>query len=594
VAPGLADSRRLLAAIYLRGGEPAKALESVRTLIETGTPDFDALTFAGSVYMSMGEPKRAEEAFARAAKLKPDNVNNQVALALARIARGETAVGLSELQSTAGTDAGTTADLALIDVQVRQRNYAAALKAVDALKKKQPGKAQPTYLEGEVRLRMGDAAAARAGFERSLAVEADYFPAIEGLIALDLREKKPEQARGRIEGLLQRNPKQTRALVALAVLDERAGRSKQEVAATLAKAVAIKPDDALLQRTLVEYHLGKKDHPLALEAAQRAVTALPYDIDLQILLGRVQRAGGDTEQAIAAYEKAAAARPRSPVPLMALAEAQLEARSFDAAAEAVKKAQGLAPDATALVGMGVKVDVLAGRHDEALAKARALQARSPKSAQGWVLEGDIEMSRRNWPAAAAALQKALDREESSLVAQRAYLALRQVGDKTRMEAFAADWLKRHRNDATFLFALAGWAIEDKDYELAASRLEQSLRAAPDSPAALNNLAWVRAVQKKPGAVALAERANQVAPNQAPFLDTLAFALAAEGNLARALEVQRKALELSPAAHGLRLTLARLYLDAGDKTAARRELDTLSALGAAFGQQTEVEALRSKL
>jgi predicted Zn-dependent protease len=95
-------------------------------------------------------------------------------------------------------------------------------------------------------------------------------------------------------------------------------------------------------------------------------------------------------------------------------------------------------------------------------------------------------------------------------------------------------------------------------------------------------------------VALAERANQIAPNQPPFLDTLAFALAAEGNVARALEVQRKALELSPAAHGLRLTLARLYLDAGDKTAARRELDALSALGAAFGQQTEVEALRSKL
>jgi putative PEP-CTERM system TPR-repeat lipoprotein len=594
VAPGLADSRRSLAAIHLRGGEPAKALESVRTLIETGTPDFDALTFAGAVYMSMGEPKRAEEAFARAAKVKPDDVNNNVVLALARIARGETAAGLSELQSTAGADAGTAADLALIDAQVRQRNYAAALKAVDALKKKQPGKVQPTYLEGEVRFRMGDAAAARAGFERSLAVEADYFPAIDGLTALDLRDNKPEQARERIQDLLKRKPDQTRALVALAVLEERAGRSEQEVAATLAKAVAVKPDDALLQRTLVKYHLDKKDHALALEAAQRAVTALPYDIDLQLLLGRVQRAGGDTAQAIAAYEKAAAARPGSPVPLMALAEAQLAARSSDAAAEAVKKAQGLAADATALVGMGAKIDVLAGRHDEALVKARALQARSPKSAHGWVLEGGIEMSRRNGPAAAAALQEASDREEPSLVAQRAYLALRQVGDKTTMAAFAADWLKRHRNDATFLFALASWAIEDKDYELAVVRLAQSLRIVPDLPAALNNLAWERAAQKTPGAVAPAERANEITPNRAPFLDTLAFALAAEGNLARALVVKERALELSPAAHGLRLNLARLYLDAGDKSSARRELDTLSALGSAFGRQSGVEALRSKL
>ncbi|NJK42425.1 MAG: tetratricopeptide repeat protein [Aquincola sp.] len=163
-----------------------------------------------------------------------------------------------------------------------------------------------------------------------------------------------------------------------------------------------------------------------------------------------------------------------------------------------------------------------------------------------------------------------------------------------MDAFAADWLKRHRNDSAFLFTLAGWAIEDKDYELAASRLEQSLRVAPDSAAALNNLAWVRAAQRKPGAVALAERANALAPNQPPFLDTLAFALAAEGNVARALEVQKKALELSPAAHGLRLNLARFYLDAGDKTAARRELDTLSGLGSTFNQQAEVETLRARL
>ncbi len=594
VAPGLVEGRRLLAIVHLRAGEPLKALGAVRGLVDSGTPGFEALTFAGSVYASMGELKRAEEAFTRAAKLKPDDVKNQIALATAHIGLGNVAAGLRELQSAANADAGTAADLALIQAHLKQRDHTAALKAVDALKKKEPGTAQTLFTEGEVRFRMGDAAAARAAFEKALAVEAAYFPAVDGLVALAVREKNLEDGRALVKAFLERNPNETRALVAATVLDERAGRPKEEVVASLAKAVAIKPLDPSLRRVLIEYYVRKEEHALAVDAARQAVSALPGDIDLQLLLGHVLSAGGDTQQAIAAFEKVAAAQPRSPLPLVALAQAQVEAKSFDAAAEALKKAQGLAPEAAELVALAVKVDVLAGRRDEALAKARALQTRAPKLVDGWMLEGDIEMSRRNWSAAAAAFQNALQRKDSSLIAQRVYLAFRQSGDKARMESFAAAWLKRHRNDPVFLFSLASWAIDDKDYDLAAARLEQSLRGAPDSAPALNNLAWVRATQKKPGAVKLAERANEIAPNQPPYLDTLAFALAAEGNVTRALDVQKKAVTLSPAAHELRLNLARFHLDAGDKGAARRELDTLAALGAKFGRQAEVETLRSRL
>lgn len=593
LSPSRPEGRQLLARVQLRMGDAAKALETLRPLLEAGALDAEALTLAGAAYLQVGDPRRAEEVFARVGKQKPDDASNRTSLALARIALGD-AAGLSELEAVAGADRGTAADMALITTHLNRRDYKAALSATDQLEAKQPGKALPLHLRGQVLALRGDFAGARVNYEKALAAEPGFFPAVEGLAALDLREKKPEQARARIGAVLKANPNDTRAISALAVLDERVGKSPLEVAATLAKAIAIKPGDAGLRRRLIQYHMGKQDYKLALAAAQDAVGALPNDADILALLARAQLLSGDTNQAISSYNKLVAARPKSPLPLLALAEAQLVAKSYDAAADAVKKALVLAPESVAVMQAAAKVDVLSGRYDQALAKARAFQAKTPKAPQGWTLEGEVELARHNWSAAAAAFRTALQKQDSMVIAQRLHRALRGVGDRAKAEGFAVEWLKKHPQDSAFLFYLAGWAIEERNFELATTHLEEVLRSTPDSPAALNNLAWVQATLKKPGAVANAERVNQLSPNQPVFMDTLAYALAAEGKIARAVEVQKKALELAPTAHGLRLHMARLQLQAGDKAAARAELDTLAKLGDQFAQQNEVRELQAKL
>lgn len=594
VAPGLAQPRRFLARVYLQTGEPAKAIETLRPMLDAAAPGADALALAGTAYLLAGDPRRAADAFARAAKQEPEEASNRAALALTRIARGD-AAGLSELEAVVGADLGTTADMALIATHLNQRNYSAALKAIDRLETKQPGKAQPLQLHGQVLALSGDFAGARANYEKALAAEPGFFPAVEGLAALDLREQKPEQARARLDAALKANPNDTRAIAALAALDDRTGKSKQEVAATLAKAIAIKPTDPSLRRRLIQYLMGKQDYKLATASAQDAVGALPNDADMLALLAHAQLAAGDTSQAISSYSKLVAARPKSPAPLIALAEAQLVAKSYDAASETAKKALLLAPESGPVMQTAVKIDVRAGRFDHALAKAHALQVAAPKAPQGWVLEGDVELARHNWPAAAAAFRTALQKQDSTAIARRLHQTLRDAGDKTKAEAFAVEWLKKHPQDPAFLFYLSGWAIDERNLELATTQLEEVLRSTPDSPSALNNLAWVQATLKKPGAVANAERVNQLAPNQPVYMDTLAYSLAAEGRIARAIEVQKKALELAPpSAHGLRLNMARLYLQAGDKAAARAELDTLAKLGDRFARQNEVRELQSKL
>ena len=71
-------------------------------------------------------------------------------------------------------------------------------------------------------------------------------------------------------------------------------------------------------------------------------------------------------------------------------------------------------------------------------------------------------------------------------------------------------------------------------------------------------------------------------------------LAEKKEYAKAIELQKKALELQPESAGLRLNLAKIYLKAGDKGKAKTELETLAKLGDKFAGQAEVSALLKSL
>jgi Flp pilus assembly protein TadD len=117
-----------------------------------------------------------------------------------------------------------------------------------------------------------------------------------------------------------------------------------------------------------------------------------------------------------------------------------------------------------------------------------------------------------------------------------------------------------------------------------------LALVPDHVGANNNVAWVLMKEGKPGYLAFAERAGQIAPADASILDTLAAARAGEKQWVRALEAQRKAIELAPAAPGYRLNLAKLLIASGDAAAAKIELRNLAAMGDKFAAQSEVARL----
>jgi predicted Zn-dependent protease len=117
---------------------------------------------------------------------------------------------------------------------------------------------------------------------------------------------------------------------------------------------------------------------------------------------------------------------------------------------------------------------------------------------------------------------------------------------------------------------------------------------PNNALALNNMAWVAGKLGRADAVALAEKANEVAPNQPAFMDTLALLLSEKKEHARALTLQKKVVELQPSTPLFKLNLAKIHINAGDKAAAKPLLDELTALGDKFPGQAEVTQLKGAL
>jgi putative PEP-CTERM system TPR-repeat lipoprotein len=594
IAPGLPLARLALAQVYLSSGQGPKALKTLQPMLDSKAPSAEALSLAGAAHAQSGDTTQAEEFFKRALALNPNDTRSRTALALAHLREGDGAAGFNELESIAEADPGTTADLTLIAASVQRKDIAGAMNAIDRLEKKQPDKPIAPRLRGQVLISTGDLKGARANFERPLKLDPAYFPAIESLAGLDLRDKKPADAEQRFTALLKLQPESYPGLLGLARVREAAGKSQEEVIGPIARAIKAKPSAVSARLVLIDYYLRHREPKRALSAAQDAVAAVQDNPALIEGLARSQLASGDANQAINSFTKLGALRPDSPSGLLGLADAYVAAGQTDAALDALKRALTLSPKLLEAQQKTIGIALAANRKEQALAMARTVQEQRPEQAVGYVFEGGVEAAGKNWPAATAAYRSALKREPSTKVARQLHAALHAAANKTEAAAFAAEWVKKHPQDATFIFYLGTMALADRDYAAAEAHFGKVVALMPENAIALNNLAWSAGKLHKPEALAYIEKANKIRPDEPIFLDTWSTILAEQDQPDKAIELQRKAVKLQPENGAFRLNLARLYVKAGEKALARKELEQLAQLGEKFPGQKEVQQLRSQL
>lgn len=594
-APKHVLARRVLTLTYLRSGQASRAVETIRPALEQAPDSLAILLTAGEAYLYNNELDQAAKLYEKAASIDNKSAVAKTRLAMTRLAHGDTEAGFRELESASALDPNQIqADVTLIAAYLRRNEADKALAAVANLEKKQPKNPLTHNLRATVLLVNKDIPGARKSLERALELQPTYFPAVMTLARLDFQDKKYDAARKRFTDLIEKDPKNPQALLALSQLRLETGGAQQEILDPIERAIGGNPEAVEPRLALIQFHMRNKDMKKALSAAQDAQSALPDKPQILDVLGQLQLASGDFNQAQTTFNKMVQAQPKSPLPLLRLADAAMAAKNSQDAQQALQKAIAIDPGNVEVLRRLVGLHVAAGRFDDALAVARKAQKEAPKSHIGWILDGDVLSAQRKWGEAVGVYRVGQKKFNSVDFVLRQYEALLQDKKNAEAEKLAAEWMKNNPRDVTLRIYLAERATRNQQFDVAVKHYKAVLQLQPENAVVLNNVAWNAGQLKDPEAIKYGEKALALQPNNPVIMDTLGVLLVAMGDATRGLELLQKAVGLAPDLHAIRLNWAKALAGAGRKDEAKRALEPLVKLGDKFPGKDEVAALMKSL
>ena len=587
-------ARKLLAQAQLKSAQPADAVNTLAPALKSAADDPQLLALAGESYMQVHNFDKASAYLEKATALAPKAASLRTSLGLSKLAQGDKAGGLSELELATSLDPKSGhATMALVQTEMSLKHYDKALAAVEALEKEQPENPQVLTLKGAVYMVKGDVPAARAALDKAVALNPTFIPAVQNLARLDLVEKKPEVAKQRYEKVLQKekdNADAMRALGELALMQNR----PEEATSWFEKASAANPNAVGPAITLGRHYMRIGQAQKALTLARKFQTANPTNPQLLELLGQAKVANKDFSGALETYSQLVNVVPKSAAPHLRLAGVHMLMQNNTAAADDLKRAVELQPDMLQARLAQVELAMRMGRADEALALTRQIQKINDKSPVGYATEGDVLMAQKKPALALPAYDKALALVKAPEILVKSLQAMTQSGKAKEAQARAAQWLKDHPDDVLISMYVAENDLAAKDYKAAIPRLEAIVKRTPNNAAALNNLAYAYQQVKDPRALATAEQAYKLAASNPGVMDTLGWLLVEQGDTGRGLPLLQKASSLAPKSSEVRYHLAVGLSKSGDKAGARKELDKLLSEDKTFAQADEARALLKAL
>lgn len=596
LSPSSSFARRMLTGVYLQTGRPARALETIKPLLD-GPPGKDAMldALAGEVWLANGDYQQAAKYLDKASNLDPKNAVAKTRLGISRLAQGDVEQALGDLEAASRADPNNIqADITLVTTYMRRNEPDKALEAIKAIEKKQPENPLVPNMRGAAYLIKKDAVHAREQFELALKLRPTYFPAASNLARLDMADGKPDGAKQRFEEVLKHDDKNIPALLSLASLKTELNEPQDQAKALIDRAIAAAPDAVQPRLALVGMYGHAKQYKQALAAAQQADSAIPNNRAIVESLGIAQMQANEPNQAITTFNALADLAPESASPYLRMAEAYLLVRDTEGTVRSLRKALELQPNLLQAQSALIAALMVSGKPEEAISYARSMQKQDPKAPLGYAYEGDIDMLQRKYTEAAESYKTALAKNGIPTIAIKYHGALTAAKQTAEAQKFADTWLKQNPKDLSFHNYLGERALADSNFPLAIQHYRTILAAQPENALVLNNMAWALGQMKDPKAIETAEKANKLSPNTPAIEDTLGTLLVAAGNTGRGVELLRKATTEAPDAHDIRLHLAQALIKSGDKSAARTELEKLSKLGEKYAKRTEVVQLLNSL
>lgn len=468
------------------------------------------------------------------------------------------------------------AHLALGNLYYAQTNFPAADQAFRTAAELAPPRSGAGVRYAEFKLQSGAGEAeARKIVDAVLAKAPDYLPAKQLLTHIALGGKRSTEALKLAEELLRQDPfnYENQLLLAHAYMEqgelkkaigtfEKIDKSfvpspdlkfelakaylldKQigKVVPLLDQAVALAPEfsDAIKLRCQIELRTG--DAARAASGVQRLASRHPTDIPLQFLLAEAYSAMGRPEDAIATYTKLTRLFPSEPGIWYAVGMALRQNNRNAEARSAFERVRTLAPEEMSALYQLVELDLAEKQYGRALELLGKQAEPARSSATSRLIEGRIYAAQSDWPRAEASLRKAIELD-SNLTG--AYYLLISVFTQSKQRDKAAQELEtmlaKNPKEERALLLLGMLQSDRKNYAESRKLYEQLLALRPNFIPALNNLAVVLAehLNDPTKAYELAQKAHELAPEDASLSDTLGWVLFRQKKFSEALPLLRE-------------------------------------------------------
>jgi putative PEP-CTERM system TPR-repeat lipoprotein len=590
------SAAKILATLYFQQNDLPEVVEVLQDFAAT-TSDPQLLAMLGTAQLRSGSAAAATESLEAAVQLAPDAAAFKNQLALSFLSIGDSDQAEAALNAAIEVDGDQfQSDYLLAMMRLRDSEFQNAMAPIDALISKNADSPLGFNLKGAAYLGLEERARSRSMFERALEVDPGYLPALTNLARLDIDDDDIGAAQQRYQRFLKTNPLNEPARLALA----RLYLQQSDIAAArrlLEQALIASSDSAQTRLLLASLDLqqDRVDDASAqietvLEASPDAPDALLLAAQLELRRGDVAAARNHTKQ----LQLLLGQSNRAEV-LLTLAALQVRTGEYTLARRNLESALQRAP---ASPGVLFELARLELRENQVVAARRrldeidTLQLAEPQinEQQLTLLRADV-LQAENSLDAAADLYATLAREGSrDAVIRLITLAVRRDQNDLAL-AESARWLSARPDDVGVRLLRADVLLRTADNEAAIE--DYQIVAGASNPVALNNLAWLYLQKDDSRALATAQRAYELAPENPDIADTLGWILVQQGQAAEGLKYLEQSVEGRSDNPSVRYHLAQAHADLGDPERALTLLEDLSQRGD-FPEQQAALRLQQEL
>jgi tetratricopeptide (TPR) repeat protein len=550
-----------LGGLYLQKGDSAAAERAFLEAAAREPKSAEPHLALASLYVSRRDTARAESEYKLAARLAPVGSPARVRLADFYVLLGRRDEARSALKEI--TDAAPDylpAWRRLGELALVERKFEEADRAARVVLKKNPSDLDARFLSGRIHLARRESMPAIEDFRKVLSLEPGSVPARHQLALAHLQAGNTQQARLELRETRRLAPSLLEASLLLAQLDIQSGAVRPAIV-DLEGLIARRPDVPAAYALLVTGHLAARDPVRAGATARTLIEAVPREPRGPYLLGVALLAQGNRAEARDQFARALALSPEFVEPLSQL----------------------------------VSLDLAARQSDVALARVRTQVGIAPRSAAHQMLLSQVHIARNEFPAAEAALLEAAELDPRLT---GPYLSLGQLYARTGRHAEAlaklTEALRINPEDLGLVMARGIIYELTGDLPKAREAYEKALAINPRFAPAANNLAWIHSEHggDREKALALAQTARDVAPDDPRISDTLGWLLYRRGAHQRALSLLQESAAKLPDNPQVQFHLGMAQAQVGDRVSARKALT--AAVGSPLDFQGKEEARKALL